>query len=105
MQTPILTTIAPYATPANLITAFIAINFIAFALFGIDKMLAEAARWRIAEATLLFWAMIGGTPGAYAGRHLFRHKTRKQPFSGQVHTVASLQAMLLAGGGAWLMWG
>lgn len=66
---------------------------------------ARSGRWRIAEATLLFWAMIGGTAGAYAGRHLFRHKTRKQPFSGQLHRIAWLQALLLVGGGAWLVWG
>ncbi len=60
----------------------IAINFIAFAAFGIDKSLAEQGRRRISEARLLGWATIGGTAGAYAGRHLFRHKTRKLSFSG-----------------------
>lgn len=73
----------------------IAINFIAFAAFGIDKMLAEAGRSRIAEVTLLTWAVLGGTAGAYAGRSLFRHKTRKQPFSSQLHGIAALQVTLL----------
>ena len=82
--------IAAFASPANLATALIAVNFIAFALFGIDKSLAEAGRWRVAEKTLLLWAWLGGTPGAYAGRALFRHKTRKQPFSSNLRAVAVL---------------
>ena len=67
-------------TPANIVTALIAINFLAFAAFGIDKARAEAGAWRVSEGTLLRLAFFGGTPGAYAGRALFRHKTRKQPF-------------------------
>ncbi|WDA42857.1 DUF1294 domain-containing protein [Erythrobacter sp. BLCC-B19] len=66
-------------------------NFLAFAAFGIDKARAEAGAWRISEGTLLRLAFFGGTPGAYAGRALFRHKTRKQPFCSQLHTIAALQ--------------
>lgn len=97
--------IATFATPANLATGLIVVNFIAFAAFGIDKMLAEAGRRRIAESTLLFWALIGGTPGAYAGRAMFRHKTRKQPFSSHLHTTAVLQVFMLVGGWAMLKMG
>ena len=79
----------------------IAINFVAFAAFGIDKMLAEANARRISEARLLSLALIGGSPGAYAGRHLFRHKTRKQPFSGQLHGIAALQVAGLVGFAVW----
>lgn len=82
--------------PANIATYVIAINFAAFAAFGVDKMLAEAGRWRISEATLLSLALFGGTPGAYAGRQLFRHKTRKQPFSTELHRTAAMQVAVLA---------
>jgi uncharacterized membrane protein YsdA (DUF1294 family) len=74
---------APF-TLANLATAFIAMNFLAFAAFGIDKAKAEAGRRRISEGTLLMLALLGGSPGAYAGRAAFRHKTRKQPFSSEL---------------------
>ena len=84
-----------FLSPANLVTALIAVNFIAFAAFGIDKMLAEAGWWRISEKALLFWAAIGGTPGAYAGRALFRHKTRKQPFSSNLHVILVEQVTLI----------
>lgn len=83
-------------TPANIVTALIAVNFCAFAAFGIDKAKAEAGSWRILEGTLLNLALIGGTPGAYAGRALFRHKTRKQPFSARLHTIAVFQIVLAA---------
>lgn len=90
------------ASVANEVTALIGINFISFAAFGIDKMKAEAGRWRISEWTLLMLALFGGSPGVYAGRATFRHKTRKQPFSGQLHGIAVFQALILAIGGGWL---
>ena len=77
--------------------ALIAINFACFAAFGIDKMLAQGRHRRVAEADLLMMAFLGGTVGAYAGRHLFRHKTRKQPFSNSLHTIAIIHAALGAG--------
>nr|WP_232301550.1 DUF1294 domain-containing protein [Altererythrobacter epoxidivorans] len=64
-----------------------------FAAFGLDKSLAEGGRSRISEATLLNLSLIGGTAGAYAGRQVFRHKTRKQPFSSRLHTIAVLQVV------------
>lgn len=87
----------PSPPPANIATALIAINFCAFAAFGLDKARAETGAWRISEDRLLRLALIGGTPGAYAGRALFRHKTRKQSFSAQLHAIAALQ--LIAGAG------
>jgi len=95
----------PHLTPVNIVLYGIAINFVAFAAFGIDKTLAEANARRISEATLLQLALIGGSPGAYAGRRLFRHKTRKQPFSNQLHLIAALQAVALAGLAAWRLGG
>ena len=88
-------------TPAGIVTALALINLVSFLLFGIDKARAAAGVWRVRESTLLLFALLGGTPGAYAGRAAFRHKTRKQPFSGQLHTIAVLQVagLALLGGG------
>jgi len=88
-------------SPANLAAALAAINFAAFAAFGIDKSRAERGMWRIKESTLLGLALIGGTLGAYAGRKAFRHKTRKQPFSGLLFAIAVLQLGVL---GSWIWW-
>lgn len=90
-----------YLTPANIATALIAMNFIAFAAFGIDKARAERGVRRISEGTLLQLAFLGGTPGAYAGRALFRHKTRKQPFSDNLHMIAVLHFFAVLGALAW----
>jgi len=82
--------------------ALAAINVASFAAFAIDKAQAKARRRRIAESTLLWLALVGGSPGAYAGRRAFRHKTRKQPFVRRLHTVAALQVAAL-GAGAYLL--
>lgn len=79
------------------------LNLAAFAAFGIDKAKARRKAPRIAESTLLLLAFVGGTPGAYAGRRAFRHKTRKQPFVMQLHAIATLQAAAVIGGGAALL--
>ena len=76
-------------TPANIAAALIAINLIAFAAFGVDKAKARRGEYRIAESTLLLFAFLGGTLGAYAGRSLFRHKTRKQPFNTHLCTIGA----------------
>ena len=51
-------------TPANIAAALIAINFSAFAAFGLDKAKARRGQYRIAESTLLLLAFLGGTLGA-----------------------------------------
>ena len=89
-------------TPGNIALALIAINCFAFAAFGIDKARAEAGQWRISEGTLLRLAFFGGTPGAYAGRALFRHKTRKQPFCANLHAIAVLQVVAVVGLMVWM---
>ncbi|TXH14875.1 MAG: DUF1294 domain-containing protein [Gammaproteobacteria bacterium] len=94
--------LAGLLTPLNVIYYAIAINFGAFAAFGFDKALAETEKRRIAESTLLTWAFLGGSPGAYAGRHVFRHKTRKQPFSSQLHMIAALHGVALCA--AFVFW-
>lgn len=73
--------------------AVCAASLAAFTAFGLDKALAQAGRRRIAESTLLWLAALGGTPGAYAGRALFRHKTRKQPFSNRLFTILLVQVV------------
>ena len=84
-------------TPTNITIALSAINFIAFAAFGLDKAKARRGHYRIAESTLLLFAFLGGTLGAYAARSAFRHKTRKQPFNSNLFTIAVLQMLALGG--------
>lgn len=51
-------------------------NLVAFFLMGWDKQRAKKGRWRIRERTLLLWAVLGGSIGAFLGMQLFRHKTK-----------------------------
>ena len=83
--------------PANAVTALCGVNFAAFAAFGIDKARAENGGWRVRESTLLWLAFFGGSPGAYAGRRAFRHKTRKEPFNANLRAIVVLQVALIAG--------
>ena len=45
----------------------LAINAVAFIVYGIDKYKAKKAKWRISEATLLLLAALGGSIGAWLG--------------------------------------
>ena len=65
--------------------------------FWQDKRRAAAGHRRISEADLLWLALIGGSPGAFAARSLFRHKTRKEPFSTRLQVIAALQIGVLIG--------
>jgi len=60
--------------------AFAALNAIAFAAFGFDKLEARRGARRVPERTLHVLALLGGFAGAAAGIVLFRHKTRKAGF-------------------------
>lgn len=78
-----------------LILYVLILSAITFAAFGWDKFCAMRDLSRIPERTLLALAAIGGTPGAFAGRSLFRHKTRKQPFVTHLLLIAAAQAAVL----------
>lgn len=81
--------------PLFAIIWLVAINLITFAAFGIDKQHAQNGKRRIAERDLLGLAAIGGTIGAWLGRRLFRHKTRKEDFSRNLFLIAAVQAALI----------
>lgn len=72
------------------------LNLATFAAFGLDKARAAKGGRRIREATLLALAALGGSPGAWAGRAMFRHKTRKQPFNAWLIALSAGQALALA---------
>ena len=66
-------------------------------LFWQDKQRAMAGEQRIPEVDLLGLALIGGSPGALLARHLFRHKTRKEPFSTQLLVIVAVQVGVVIG--------
>ena len=79
------------------LAALVLVNAFTVLRFWQDKVRAIRGERRIPEADLLGLAMIGGSPGAFAARQLFRHKTRKQPFSTQLMLIAVVQVGVLIG--------
>ncbi|MBX3594399.1 DUF1294 domain-containing protein [Sphingomonas sp.] len=72
------------------------VNVLTFLAFGHDKQRAIGGGRRVPEARLLGLALIGGSPAALLARQVFRHKTRKQPFSTILLLIVALQAGVLA---------
>ena len=58
-----------------LLTYLATVNLAPFTAFGIDKWKAAHRRRRISEATLLMYAAVGGSVGAWAGMKVWHHKT------------------------------
>lgn len=79
------------------ILVFVVINAWTVLRFWQDKQRAIAGQRRISEGDLLGLALIGGSPGALLARHVFRHKTRKQPFSTQLFVIIALQIGAIVG--------
>jgi len=73
----------------------IGINVIAFTMMGIDKRRAKEGKYRIAERTLWFMAVVGGAFGGTVGMYYFRHKTKHTNFKFGFPLLVILQVWLL----------
>ena len=78
-----------------LICYLIVVNIIGFAIMGIDKRRAIKRSFRIPEATLFLFAIIGGSIGTIAGMHVFRHKTRHWYFPIGMPAILVIQIALV----------
>lgn len=87
---------------APLLAWLLAINLIAILTYGYDKSIAGGTLMRVPEAVLLGLALIGGSPGAFVGMLLFRHKTSKPAFLVPFSLIVALQVGLII---AWLVLG
>lgn len=72
----------------------LAINAVAFIVYGIDKYKAKKAKWRISEATLLLMAVIGGSIGAWVGMRIWHHKTMHKKFKYGIPVIIIFQVAL-----------
>jgi uncharacterized membrane protein YsdA (DUF1294 family) len=66
----------------------------AFFAYRSDKRCAEAAAWRVPEATLHIISLIGGWPGAFLAQRVFRHKTSKLSFQFVFWCVVAIHEFL-----------
>jgi uncharacterized membrane protein YsdA (DUF1294 family) len=55
-------------------------SIVSLSVYGWDKYRAKKEQWRVTEATLHFFDVCGGWPGALIAQRLFRHKNRKVAF-------------------------
>jgi uncharacterized membrane protein YsdA (DUF1294 family) len=51
-----------------------------FILYGYDKAQSKMGGSRVPELFLHGFALLGGFPGGWVGRAIFRHKTKKKVF-------------------------
>ena len=73
----------------------LAINAVAFIMYGIDKYKAKKAKWRISEATLLLLAVLGGSIGAWMGMKVWHHKTMHKKFKYGIPAILLIQIALM----------
>ncbi len=59
-----------------LIGWILALSFITFIVYGVDKKKAKKGTYRTPEKVLLGLSFFGGALGAILGMNLFRHKTK-----------------------------
>ena len=64
-------------------------------IMKIDKVKAKNGDWRIKEATLFLISLLGGSPGTWAGMHIFRHKTKHWYFVVGMPLIFIAHAVLL----------
>ena len=72
----------------------LAINAVAFFVYGIDKLKARKGHWRIPETTLLLLAIVGGSIGAWLGMKAWHHKTKHLKFMYGLPAILLLQLAL-----------
>lgn len=71
------------------------LSIITLLFYAWDKRAAVKEKQRTREDTLHLLALAGGWPGALIARPMFRHKTRKQPFTGIFWATAICSAAVV----------
>ncbi len=78
----------------EILILLLVLNVVTFFVYGIDKLKAKKAKWRISEATMLILATIGGSIGAWLGMKVWHHKTLHKKFKYGVPAILIVQVAL-----------
>ena len=91
----------------SLLYYFVCVNVLTFLVYGIDKWRSTSGRllptgrkkarqgkWRISEATLLLFAVIGGSIGAWLGMRVWRHKTMHKKFKYGIPAILMIHIII-----------
>ena len=73
-----------------------------FLVYGIDKWQARQGKWRISEATLLLFAVIGGSIGAWLGMRVWRHKTMHKKFKYGIPAILMIHIIIIGYLSKWI---
>ena len=79
----------------TIIYYLIIINIVTFLVYGIDKLKAKKALWRIREASLLMLAILGGSIGAWLGMKVWHHKTLHKKFRYGIPAIIIIQLAVI----------
>ena len=71
------------------------INVATFFTFGVDKLKAKHAKWRIRETALLTLAVLGGSMGAWLGMKVWHHKTMHKKFKYGIPSIIFAQLLVI----------
>ena len=74
---------------------FVGVNMATMLTYGYDKYVSQARGRRVPEVALHVLAAAGGTPGAFVGQLLFRHKTHDRRFQAVLWAIAAVQVVVL----------
>lgn len=78
-----------------LVLYMVVMNFLGFALMGVDKSKARRGTWRIPEKVLFGCSLLGGSIGTWAGMYVFRHKTKHWYFVVGMPLILIIQILLI----------
>ena len=81
---------------------FVCVNVLTFFVYGIDKWQARQGKWRISEATLLLFAVIGGSIGAWLGMRVWRHKTMHKKFKYGIPAILMIHIIIVGYLSKWI---
>ena len=70
-------------------------SVVAFIAMGADKRKAKKGAWRVPEANLFIFALLGGALGATLGMHVFHHKTKHWYFRWGLPLILLVQIALV----------
>ena len=86
----------------SLLYYFVCVNVLTFLVYGIDKWKARQGKWRISEATLLLFAVIGGSIGAWLGMRVWRHKTMHKKFKYGIPAILMIHIIIMGYLSKWI---
>lgn len=78
-----------------LLSWLLAVNVVAFVIYGWDKLTVNLVVSRVPEKTLYLLALVGGSVGALVAQHVFRHKISKTSFQLRFGGIVVVQAAVL----------